>query len=370
MRTINSRLFDEATAHALFVSRYSTGVARQMVKILDQADAELSSKLLVALEDMDPQSFTVRRLDSLLAGVRDINRQAWQRLYGALTDELGDFIGHESGYQLSLFDSLLPDLVKQCYPLASLTPQQVYAAAMARPFQGRLLSEWADKLESDRLVRISNAVSQGYLQGETTEQIYRRIRGTRGRNYQDGILQTGRTNATSVIRTAVSHMAAVARTEFAQANADVIGCKQWCSTLDNKTSTTCIIRDRLRYTLENKPIGHKVPYGAGPGRIHFCCRSVETLIVKSWRALGINADEMPAGTRASMDGQVPAETSYRDWLQRQSYRRQVEVLGETRARLMRDGGMGISEFYSDRGEWLTLRQLRETDSQAFHEAGI
>lgn len=370
MRTINSRLHDETLAHALFVSRYSTGVARRMVKILDQADAELSSKLLMALDDLDPQSFTVRRLDSLLAGVRDINRQVYQRLYGALGDELGDFIGYEGGFQFSLFDSLLPDLVKQRYPLISLTPQQVYAAALARPFQGRLLSEWADKLESDRLQRISNAVSQGYLQGETTDQIYRRIRGTRARNYQDGILQTGRANATSVIKTAVSHMAAVARTEFAQANADVIDCKQWLATLDNKTTPTCIVRDRLRYTLDNKPIGHRVPYGAGPGRIHFCCRSVETLVVKSWRALGIDADEMPAGTRASMDGQVPAETNYRDWLQRQPYRRQVEVLGETRARLMRDGGMRPAEFFSDKGEWLSLQQLREIDERAFSDAGL
>lgn len=61
MGKINDRLLDETLAHALFVSRYSTGVARRMVKILDQADAELSSKLLMALEDVDPQSFTVRR---------------------------------------------------------------------------------------------------------------------------------------------------------------------------------------------------------------------------------------------------------------------------------------------------------------------
>ncbi|HEJ6928646.1 TPA: hypothetical protein SMF76_002136 [Serratia marcescens] len=115
MGKVNDRLLDETLAHALFVSRYSTGVAQRMVKILNQADAELSSKLLMALDDLDPQSFTVRRLDSLLAGVRDINRQVYQQLYGALSDELGDFIGYEGGFQFSLFDSLLPDLVKQRY---------------------------------------------------------------------------------------------------------------------------------------------------------------------------------------------------------------------------------------------------------------
>lgn len=370
MATVNQRLSDEAVAHTIFVIRYSTGTAKRMVTVLNQADAELSARLMVALEDLDPTSFTVRRLETLLGGVRDINQQAHQRFYHSLSDELSNFIGHEVGYQLSLFDSLLPGAVKQRWPLMTITPQQAYAAATARPFQGRLLSEWAGKLEGDRMQRISNAVSQGYLQGETTDQIYRRIRGTKARNYQDGVLQTGRSNATSVIKTAVNHMSAVARTEFAQANADIVDCKQWLSTLDNKTTPACIIRDRLRYTMENKPIGHKVPYGAGPGRIHFCCRSTETLVVKSWQDLGIDATDMPEGTRASMDGQVPADTNYRDWLQRQSYQRQVQVLGEARARLMRDGGMKPSEFFTDKGEWLTLAQLREIDGQAFSQAGM
>ncbi|CAI1684317.1 structural protein [Serratia fonticola] len=370
MITVNQRLFDESIAHTLFVSRYATGVAGRMVKLLNEADAELSARLLMALDDTRPDSFTVRRLEALLGGVRDINKLAYQRVYGLLIDELSDFSDHEAGFQLSLFDSLLPDLVKQRWPLIGIAPQQVYAAAMARPFQGRLLREWADKLETDRMRRISNSVSQGYLQGETAEQIYRRIRGSRDRNFQNSALQICRSNAISVIKTAVNHLAAVARTEFAAANADVIDCKQWHSTLDNHTTPPCIVRDRLRYTLDNKPIGHKVPYGAGPSRIHFCCRSTETLVVKSWRDLGIDASDMPEGTRASMDGQVPADANYRDWIQRQPYQRQVQVLGETRARLMRDGGMKTYEFFTDKGEWLSLKQLREIDKQAFLDAGL
>ncbi|NXZ87054.1 hypothetical protein HZI30_08925 [Serratia fonticola] len=370
METINQRLFDETVAHTLFVSRYATGVSARMVKLLNQADAELSSRLIMALDDLPPDSFTIRRLEALLGGVKDINQQIYRTLYASLADELNDFSSHEAGFQLSLFDSLLPDVVKQRWPLMGITPQQVYAATMARPFQGRLLSEWAEKLESDRMQKITNAVSMGYLQGETVDQIYRRVRGTRSRNYQDGVLQFGRANATSVIKTAVNHLAAVARTEFATANSDVIDCKQWCSTLDNHTTPTCIIRDRLRYTLDNKPMGHKVPYGAGPGRIHFCCRSTETLVVKSWQDLGIDADDMTEGTRASMDGQVPASTDYRDWILRQPFKRQVEVFGETRARLLRDGGMHPADFFSDKGERLTLQQLREIDEQAFLDAGL
>jgi hypothetical protein len=50
--------------------------------------------------------------------------------------------------------------------------------------------------------------------------------------------------------------------------------------------------------------------------------------------------------------------------------RQKQIVGEKRARLIRDGGMSPDEFYTDRGEWLTLDQLRERDAQAFRGAGL
>ncbi|MWP60621.1 chromosome partitioning protein ParB, partial [Escherichia coli] len=52
------------------------------------------------------------------------------------------------------------------------------------------------------------------------------------------------------------------------------------------------------------------------------------------------------------------------------YTRQKQIVGETRAKLIRDGGMSPDEFYTDKGEWLTLKQLRERDAQAFRNAGI
>lgn len=229
---------------------------------------------------------------------------------------------------------------------------------MAQPFQGRLLSEWADNLEADRMARVVNAMRRGYLQGDTTETIARQVRGIASKGYKDGALQLSRTNAASITKTAVNHLAATARTNFAEANGDVLKGKQWLSTLDNKTTPTCIIRDRLRYTLDNKPVGHKVPYLQGPGKIHFCCRSTETLITKSWRELGIDSNELDEDTRASMDGQVPADTTYLDWLARQSLPRQDEILGPERAALYRAGELKLGEMFTDKGEWISLARLK------------
>lgn len=75
-----------------------------------------------------------------------------------------------------------------------------------------------------------------------------------------------RANAASIAKTAVGHLAATARESFASANNDLIKGKQWLSTLDNRTTPQCRIRDRLKYTLDNKPVGHSVPYLHGPGK--------------------------------------------------------------------------------------------------------
>lgn len=359
MATSNEKLRDESLAHAIWVSRYSTGVANRMIKILNEGDAELTARLLVAMDTLDADSFTVTRLESLLASVRETNREAVQTMYAGLSTELQGLAQHEAGFQLRLFQFAIPDDVLALHPLVCISPDAVYAAAMARPFQGRLLSEWADNLEADRMTRISNTVRQGFLLGDTHEQIARKVRGHANLGYQDGALQMSRTNAGSIAKTAVGHLAATARNSFADANDDILKGKQWLSTLDNRTSKDCRVRDCLKYTLDNKPIGHKVPYLQGPGKIHFCCRSVETYILKSSNELGIQIGEVQNSSRASMDGQVPGDTTYSDWLQRQPFSRQKEILGETRARMMRDGVMKYDDFYSDKGEWLTLAQLNK-----------
>lgn len=364
--TINDRLQDEAITHAVYVARYGTGAANKMNRLLNAADDELSALLLKTLEGVDAAGYSERRLTALLASVRRLNGKTYKAVIKSLQSELAAFAAHESGYQYTLFADLLPEYVLNRFNLHAIAPDQLYAASVSRPFQGRLLSEWGKKLEADRLKKITDAVRMGYLLNEPTEQITRRVVGTMAQNREDGAIQASRRDLAAVTRTAVSHIASTSRQKFAKANSDIVKGKQWLSTLDTRTTTICIIRDRLMYSIDGKPIGHKIPYLRGPGRAHFCCRSTETLVLKSWREMGISVDEMPPGTRASMDGQQPAETTYAQWLARQSFARQKTVLGDTRARLLQAGKLTVPEFYNDKGEFLTLEQLRRLEPQAFN----
>lgn len=56
-------------------------------------------------------------------------------MFTSLSGELNELAIYEAGYQLSLFDSMLPDFVADVHPLVGISPDALYAAAMARPFQ-------------------------------------------------------------------------------------------------------------------------------------------------------------------------------------------------------------------------------------------
>lgn len=364
MATVNELLQDASVDHAISLQQYSLGVVRRIIALLNRVDADLSAALVNALSQMPAESFTVERLESLLSSVRELNAQAYQAVNAELTADLQQLAGQESQWQFDLFERVLPRPVQVRFPIARVTPAQAYAAAMARPFQGRLLRDWVSTVESGRMTGLRNAIRTGYVEGKTVSQIVSEIRGTRANAYADGFLQRPRRELETVVRTAINHTASVARDQFVSANEDIVKAVRWVATLDTKTSPQCRIRDQLQYTAQShRPIGHKVPWLQGPGRLHFNCRSTDSPVTKSWRELGIPIDEMTASERASMDGQVPGELNYGEWLRRQSAGRQDQVLGVERARMFREGA-SLESFYSPTGQWLTIEQMQARDRDA------
>ena len=365
MATANELLRDEVVRHQVDILRYSNHVVRRIIALLNRVDADLFAQLALAIEKAGSGA-TVQRLELQLLAVRKLNAQAYDAANQDLQEQLRGLSEAEAAYQLQLFD-----VVPVTLDVVTPTAGQAYAAALARPFQGRLLAEWAASIAADRMARIRDAVRMGIVENQATAQIVQRIRGTRARNYADGLIEIDRRHAEAVVRTAVQHVAGVARDQVLDGNADLLKGVVWVSTLDSRTSELCRIRDGLKYTTDtHKPIGHKVPWGAGPGRLHWCCRSSSAPILKSWRELGIDMEGAPAGARASMDGEVPAETTFAEWIQRQPVSRQDEILGPARGALLRSGGLKLTDFYNEKGRYLTLEELRARNADAFRRAGL
>ena len=323
-----------------------------------------------ALGQVDATTFTLERFGSSAGLCPRAERRRLRRDRARHPGGNAKLAQYEASYQLDLFNNTIPAPVTAAVPIHAVTAEQAYAAALSRPFQGRLLQSWAQAIEPTRMQAIRNKVRDGVLQGRPTSQIVQDVRGTRAKGYEDGIINRGRIEVEAVVRTAVSHTAASARDEFYNANTDVIAALKWVSTLDLRTSEMCRIRDGKKYSVDHKPVGHSIPWLQGPGRLHWRCRSSSAPITKSFRELGIDIDELPPSERASMDGQVPEDMSYGDWLQKQSAQRQDEVVGPTRGKLMRAGQLPFDSFYNSRGDWIDLDTLRARDAAAFTRAGL
>lgn len=368
MDSVNQLLADERMRHQVLLAQYGNGVILEMMRILNGTDADLFGELAKQLERLRPSEFTVQRLESMLGTVRAINAAALGTVNTALTKELEDLVQYETAYQAQSLTNFVPVTVH----VASVNAEQVYAAVMAEPFQGTLLQGALQDVGARRSQRIQRAIAQGYVENKTNDQIIRELRGTRALGYADGLMHQSRRDVAAIVQTAVSHTAAFTHQRAVDANIDIIKALKWSSKLDLRTSPICRLRDDLLYTpVEHKPIGHAVPWRGGPGRAHWNCRSSAVEVLKSFKELGISAPEiMVRGKRASMDGQVPSDTSYLEWLKRQPAGRQDEVLGPTRGKLLRVGKLAPERMYGSKGQYLTLEELRERDAAAFNRANL
>ena len=350
--SVNDDIMDRIIAHQVWLQRYSTSTVRKIIGLLNLSDRRIVERL--AAQDMTDLSRG--RQETLLKSIRTIMAGAYGKAVGALTSELASFAGYEAGYAADMLARALPPVIDTVRP----GPAQVVASAKARPFQGRLLSEWGADLEETAFKRVRDTIRTGVLEGRTTDQIVRDIRGTRARKYADGILERNRREVESVVRTAVNHTSQVARNETYAANKDLLKGVRWVSTLDSRTTPVCAARDGTVYPVDSGP---RPP-------AHFGCRSTTTPVTKSWRELGFDIDDLPPGTRASINGQVPADTTYAAWLKRQPVAVQEEVLGVTKAKLFRNGDLPLDRFVDTKGDAYTLEDLKRRDRGAFEKAGL
>lgn len=352
MATVNETLLNESVAHAIDLQGYSNSAVQRMLRLLNSVDADLMTQLSAAIEKMQPSQFNVERLTQLLSGVRELNGNIYAQVTKEIQQELFDLTDYELGYQKQLLSSTLPASIS----IASVNIDQVYAAAMAQPFSGKLLTEFMAGMELKRMDAIRDAVRMGFVESQTVGEIAKRIRGTKALNYADGLLQISRRDAEAVVVTAINHTGNFAREALYERNSDIVKAIRYTATLDTRTTQLCASRDGNEYKL-----GAAKP--ALPA--HIRCRSLYVPVIKSWRELGINADELPSSTRASMDGQVPDKLTYGDWLAKQGEARQNRVLGKEKAQLFRTGKLSFDRFVSPQGHSYTLDELRRLNPDAF-----
>lgn len=330
------RIVDEAVRHRIALGRYSTTTVRRVLALLNRVEASVVERIARA----DNEGLTRANLDALLYEVRALQADGWALVRDRLGDDLAGLAGAEADFAARLVRLGAAEASIQAVTGVP-TAAQVVAAANARPFQGRFLREWLADAEEGAARRVRQALQQGFVEGRSVSELIRQIRGSKAANYRDGILEISRRGAEAMVRTAITHVSAVAQQETYQAfGPDVVAGVQWIAVLDSRTTELCASRDGKVYPLDRGP---RPP-------AHPNCRSTTAPVI--------------AGLEP-----VKRQT-YAEWFAKQPAAVQDDILGKAKGQLYRAGGLTLDRFVDNKGRALTLDELRRRDASAFERAGL
>ena len=335
----SDRLADLYTVRQLLLNRLAAGEQAKVNKQLLDIAREIERRLKTGKPLTD---FQGKRLDRAIADL--------QKLVKVTGPNFGELAQLEAAFARQAFVSVSIDAA---LPGASVIDRIANTSLV----QGATMRQWFTKIQQQIAFDIERTIKTGVSLGDTNAQIARAIVGDGMRG--PGAFPRGRRDAMAVTRTAVQTIANDARLATFEANTDIVKGVQWISTLDSRTSDICIARSGLVWTLPGyKPKGHNIEW-QGPPPAHWACRSTIIPITKTFRELGLDIDEVPPSTRASMDGQVAADLTFGDWLKGKPVEFADEMLGKGRAQLWRDGKITLQDLLNAQGQPLTLKELRE-----------
>jgi len=348
-----------ATRHQLHLERLKAGEIGKFDDFLRQMDEDI--RVMITRENIT--DYTRTRLEQQLSLVDSVLRRSLDGYRTIWESSLSEIASYEAGFEVRALSGVV-DGVSFSLPSESAL-LTAYSDAPLAAYGGKALSDVYSGFEDDEIARMKGVIRMGYAEGQTNAQILSRIRGTKAAKYKDGELAKLKRNQETLVRTSVQHMAQQARSAVHEANRDVIGQEEWVAVLDTRTSTEC-----------RSLSGKLFDIGKGPQPpLHPRCRSNRVArLKKEFAFLEKGAEQVARSPETGKIYRIDAKTTYYDWLKDQPAKYQDSVLGVTRAKLLRDGGLTADRFAElqlDKNfEPLNLDQMRKLDPLAFERAGL
>ena len=383
--TANEEILDGYIKQQTYLLRYADGLSDELVGILSKTDKPLNDALVSWLSEAQGSTLYDKNGRAWQAefeeAIKSIREPAWDEIQAALSSQLEAAAVANAAATATLIQGAVPVLLGMQMP----PPDKLVAIVRSQPLQGKVLKEWMEKAKRSDVDGLVTQAKAGIIQGKTPIEVTREIMGSRSEEFADGIAKKkAQRDVQTLVRTITNGVQNEAKQALYEANADIIAQEQFVATLDARTTLQCGVND-------NKVFER----GKGPmPPLHFNCRSLrvpyldpdllgdrafdpstEKTLVKAYAEknglTGIKTrDDLPRGTKGDFDkfarqrrreliGQVPATTSYQEWLKKQSSDFQDEVLGKAKAAMLRNGDITLDKFVSRDGEPLTLKQLKE-----------
>lgn len=349
---VTDDLTDTLLRHQVMLQRLTEGERAKFRPFLREMDTLLRDRLTRG----ELTEFSQARLEKLLKLVDGLLGEVLDEYQSVLFEDLNAIAANESQFMGRVFSEVL----EVDFDLPS--PTLVRAAVLSNPLSiksGSLLKPFVKDWAIAERKAVTGAIRRGVFMGQTNAQIVQAVRGTRARQYQDGLLDVTARNARTVVHTAVQHVSSQAREATFDENEDIVEGVRIIATLDSKTCAQCRSLDQREFKRGKGPRSPFHPY----------CRCTQIpVLIKKFAAL------QHGGMRASIRGPVSAELDYYTWLKTQP-RGFIEVaLGPKRAKLFIDGGLSPERFAAlqldRRFEPLTLEEMRRLEPLAFERADI
>lgn len=332
--------------HQAYLYRLSSSEVADLTTQFNQLSTAMLSQLRDALDDLSDAERT-----ALMAGQYT-------------TPQLKDICTLIGDWQQSVSTALLDGFTLSATALAVYEAQYIarqigkkikpdgdklMLRAKKTPLSGgALLDSLLSKIADDTRTQVENVLRDALSQGQTNEQVIRRIKGTKKLGYQDGLLNQSRTAIDAMVRTARSHVANVTYGETYKA----LGapCLKFVSVLDSRTSKICGSLDGTVWEIDSLNI-RRPP-------LHPHCRSILVGVDKSGETLG----QRPSNSGKDIKT-VDSNTSFKQWFANQDETFQKNWLGSSRFKLYQDGKYTLDKFVDPlSGQMFTLKELKALEN--------
>jgi SPP1 gp7 family putative phage head morphogenesis protein len=347
-------LRDSAIRHAIWLTRLREEERKRVMAVLSRSLVDVNQAIrdrTLAIERIghDQGPAHTGRLHQLQSDIQAILETPMSDALEKMNGDLARVATSEAKWQQSVVQGAVPFRIDFSLP----APETLRAIGNNAVVRGHPLEDWWTEIPKRMARDTQRTIEVGIVAGKTNEKIVREMLDAGG-----GPVAAFRANASTIVRTSVMEVSDESRKQTYEENDDIVKGWQFVATLDARTSLQCIALDGKTFDLSDEEAEKK-----WRPPLHPNCRSTTVPVLKSYEEIGLKGVRQykaSAGTRASMDGQVPATTTYPEWLKGQPEWVQDEVLGVERADRFRDGEP-VESFVDESGKTITLDELETLD---------
>lgn len=327
-----TKLESESILHNIELGRVENGIVKNCLLVLEKANRDIKSEIRKT-----NGVYTKQRYKEIRKYLKDVSKELKKNVDDSM--DVDEFLEYELKVQEKLFKKY------GGLNLIAPTKEQVVSSATFAPYTSTsTFANYLDSLESDYFNMWDSQVRIGYMTGQTTQQIVKKVLGSLPQDAQVadmGLMHTLRNSVMMNTRTALQSFAMETRRMIYEKNEELFSGYRWVATLDRRTCIVC-------GNAENKFYKKLSDIDTPP--LHPNCRCSVVPVIKDMEELE------QEDTRASANGYVDAKITFEDWLQTQPVSVQKDVLGNARYEIFKNGGK-LGGFVQD-NKILTLAQLK------------